>query len=560
MKTTAKKNSEQAYDMKIEMWLHKNAAIVFYMLLGVLVLFSGLYFNARVSITGDDSTYITRAINLWDSGTYPSYQGPFYPMVLSLVVGLFGMNLLVLKVSSAIFMMGALILLYKTFKDKVLYTTLFFTLGVLSVSHYFLFFSSQTFSEPLFMLLQGAFFLYMCKIIEQEESVGWRLSKREGIHLGMLILFGVLMFITRTVGFGAMLAVLVFFLVNKQFKRAVFVTVGIGVFIVLLIGIRSAVWDLPVKSGEQTSQLLNKHPYDSSQGRENFSGFLQRFKDNSNLYLSKHFMRIVGFRSGEKNTVKPLLTIALYLIFLLGVFWFFRRNKALFFTAVYLAIMLGITFFSLQNLWDQYRLIIPFVPFVILFLVSTMVQMAKVNKIAWLIKIIPVFLSLSFILTFGNGVVTIDIPTLTKNLKGDKFAGFTPDWVSYLQMVDFVSKNLKEENTYVACRKPNIARIYGKGRKFYGIYRIPEGSAEELLQLLKDKGVTHVMLASLRKNPNVFTGQTINTVRRYMTAIIKKYPHTFKLVKQFGDKEPTLLFEIDYSMKNPVKGETINKK
>jgi hypothetical protein len=560
MKTTAKKSSEQAKDIKIEMWLHKNAAIVFYVLLGVFVLFSGLYFNARVSITGDDSTYITRAINFWDSGTYPSYQGPFYPMVLSLVVGLFGMKLLVLKVSSAIFMMVTLVLLYKTFKDKVLYTTLFFTLGVLSVSHYFLFFSSQTFSEPLFMLLQGAFFLYMCKNIEQEESKGWRLSKREGVQLGMLVLFGVLMFITRTVGFGAMLAALVYFLANKQFKRAVYLAVGFAVLIMLLVGIRSAVWDLPVKSGEQTSQLLNKHPYDSSQGGEDFSGFLQRFKDNSNLYLSKHFMRIIGFRSSEKNTINPLLTVALYLIFLLGVFWFFKRNKALFFTAVYLAIMFGVTFFSLQKLWDQYRLIIPFVPFVLLFLVSTIVRIVQVSKISLLMKLIPVFLCLSIVLTFEKGVKTIHISTLTKNLKGDKFAGFTPDWVSYLQMVDFVSKNLKEENTYVACRKPNIARIYGKGRKFYGIYRIPESSPEELLQLLKHKGVTHVMLASLRKNPNVFTGQTINTVRRYMYAITKKYPQTFRLIKQFGDKEPTYLFEIDYSMKNPIKGEIINKK
>lgn len=547
MKKSISKSAPIATSDKVEEWLKCHARIIFYVLLAVTVLFSALYFNARVSIAGDDSTYITRAMSFWDSGSFPSYQGPLYPMVLSLIVGLFGMNLVMLKVSSAIFMVISIVLLYKAFKDRVSYIALFFTISAVSVSHYFLLFSSQTFSEAFFMFLQGAFFLYMFSNIEQEDGNKWILSKVEYKQIGAVVLFSALMFITRTVGFGAIVAAVVFYLINKQFKRAVYVLVGFGLLLTVLIGVKSVIWDLPAKSGEQTIQLLNKHPYDSSQGKEDFTGFIQRFKDNSNLYLSKHLMRIVGLKSTTKNTTDFFVTISLYVLFLLGFFWFFKRNKVLLFTAVYLAILLGITFFSLQKLWDQYRLIIPYVPFVMLFLVSTMVQIAREKNIIFLKRVIPFLLVVSLCMILGKGVATIDLQTLSKNLRGDKFAGFTPDWVSYLQMVDYVDNNLGKSDTYVACRKPNIASIYGKGRKFYGVYRIPEKSPDLLLEKFKEKGVTHVVLASLRKNPHVYTGQTINTIKRYMSVIVKKYPRAFKLVKQFGKKEPAFLYEIDYT-------------
>ncbi|MCW3788072.1 hypothetical protein [Plebeiibacterium sediminum] len=540
-------------DDKIESWLRDRSALLFYILAGVFVVFSFLFFNARVSITGDDSTYITRAINFWSSGKFPDYQGPLYPIVLSLFAGIFGMNVILLKLTSFVFLLGSFVWFYKTFKDKISYTSLFFTMGIMGLSHYFLFFSSQTFSEAFFMLLQIGMFYYVFKVVERDEDSSdknWRSQLKVVLPI---VVSAVLMFLTKTIGIGAILALLVFFLVYKEFKKALFILFGFVVLMTFFVGVKSVVWDLPPTTGKQTSQLLNKHPYDESQGKEDFSGFIQRFKDNSNLYLSKHFVRVLGFKSGQKNSTNPAVTILLYVLFLLGFFWFPKRNKFLFFTSVYLAILLGMTFFSLQKLWDQYRLIIPYVPFVILFLVSTVIQVSKEKNIVLVRKFFFLVLILSLGLVSVSGYNNMDLKTLSKNIQGDKFAGFTPDWVSYLKMVDYVESNLSKEDTYVACRKPNIARIYAKGRKFYGVYRIPEGSAEDLVQQLKDRNVTHIIVASLRKNPHVFTGQTINTIKRYMAVIVKEYPKMFKLVKKYGDKEPTYLFEIDYSqLNNPV--------
>ncbi len=543
MSSKVKSKTNLTLDQKLEKWLSEKHKMLFYILLGVFVLFSFLYFNARVSIMGDDSTYISKAMNFIRSGTFPTYQGPLYPMVLSLFVGLFGMNLVAVKLSSFIFMLVFFVLFYKTLVGKVSYLALFFSLTIISISNYFLFFTCQTFSEAFFMALQAVLFLLVYKDVALDSNDLNKSTIKAMVLIGFI---GFLLFITRTIGFGAVLAVFVYDLIHKNYKKSGVVLAAFLLFLAGFLVLKSAIWDIPLEMGDQSSQLMSKNPYDSSQGKEDFSGFIQRFQDNSNLYLSMHFMRIVGFKSPIKNTTNTLVTLLLYAVFIYGAFSFYKKNKFLFFIAIYLAVMLGITFFSLQKIWSQYRLIIPFVPYMLVFLVASILSFASIKKVKIVQFGFPVILMLSVVLTFSTGFKSIDLPTLQSNLEGDKLAGFTPDWVSYLQAVDFSSKKLGEDS-YVACRKPNIARIYAKGKKYYGIYRIPSNDADELLDLLKEKKVTHIILASLRKNPRMYTGQTINTIQRYMSVINKKFPKTFKLIKKYGDKEPAYVFEIDYS-------------
>ncbi|TLX77544.1 glycosyltransferase family 39 protein [Labilibacter sediminis] len=550
----SKKKEEVQQNSKIELWLEQRSDVVFYGLLAVFVVFSLLYFNARLSIAGDDSSYITRAINFWDAGKFPTYQAPLYPIFLSLLVGIVGLNVLVLKFASLLLMVGFIVLFYRSLKGSVSYVGLFFTIAVLSVSHYFLFFSSQTFSEPLFMVFQAMLFLFFFRWIEANTADSWKPDKRELKYILIVSVLSFLLFITRTIGFGALLALLVYFVISRNYKRAVYITVCFVVLMGMFLIVRSAVWDVSIKSGEQTSQLLNKNPYQDSEGKEDVIGFLNRFKDNSNLYLSKHFMRFVGLRSGSVNTIYPMITILLYLLFAFSFFWFFKTNKFLFLIAVYLAIMLGITFFSLQKLWDQYRLIVPFLPYMVILFASGLIYLGQMKSNAKLGKILPVIFVVMLAAVLGRGIKTIDIPVLAKNIKGDKYAGFTPDWQSYLSMAEYSKHELSTES-YVACRKPNMARIYGKGKKFYGIYRIPSQDADKLVEELKKRGVTHVIMGSLRKNPYIYTGQTINTVQRYMSVIVKKYPKAFVLEKKYGNNEPAYLFRIEYANCNAKENE-----
>jgi hypothetical protein len=89
-----------------------------------------------------------------------------------------------------------------------------------------------------------------------------------------------------------------------------------------------------------------------------------------------------------------------------------------------------------------------------------------------------------------------------------------------------------------------MAFIYSKGKNFYGIWRVPGRDPDELYNQLKDAGVTHVIMASLRTNPELEESPLINTVRIYLETINKAYPGKLKLIHKTGEKWPVYLYEL----------------
>jgi hypothetical protein len=232
---------------------------------------------------------------------------------------------------------------------------------------------------------------------------------------------------------------------------------------------------------------------------------------------------------------------------------------------------------------------------------------------------------------------------LSKNLSGNPYFGFTPDWQNFLFMSRWVGENISD-TAVVASRKPSMSFIYSKGRDFFGIYRFPsvepeklinslrlragdmivipnavfdknfppgvrlsvrqsalafvaEGndiyglyeskepmgsvlkkavdeyhvgtmttdsllnrvrvssqncfavSPDTLIQNLRKNKVSYVIVASLRANPNMNTGNIINNIQRYLYFIEQKYPGILTLVHQIGAdaEEPAWLYRIDYN-------------
>ncbi|WP_430815737.1 ArnT family glycosyltransferase [Carboxylicivirga sp. RSCT41] len=539
MNKTKSLQASQTILTKVEDWCQKHQLAIISSILGIFTLFSLLLFNLRVSEGGDDSTYIIRAVNFINDGSYPSFQGPLYPMFLSIFVALFGIKLGLLKITSFALMLISMWLFYKTFKDKIAYTLLFATLLMISVSSYFIYFTSQTYSEALFLLLQVPVFTLVYELLNTEKDTN---KLKYIIALSAVILAS---FLTRTIGIGTLIAVILFFIINKQYKNAGLVA---GCFIIMLglfLIIKSAIWQTALFDSGQASTLIYKHPYQLDKGKETIGGFITRFIDNSNLYLSKHFLKMTGWRSLSTNATISLLTILIYALFGFSTVRAFKNNKHLLFVAVYLVTMLGITFIVLQKLWDQYRLIIPFFPFMVLILLYGVLEFSRNKKSKLQQYLFIILVGISVVSTTAQSLSKIDLLTLRKNLKGDVYEGYTDDWRNYLSMAEFAGEELPE-NTMVAVRKPNMARIYANGKKFYGIYRFDTTDPDQLLQRLKEREVTHVIMASLRKNPLVNNGQTINTIQRYLYIISQKYPTAFKFQKQIGTVEPAYLFLVDY--------------
>ncbi len=543
-------DSPKSVFVAVDSFFTKHQKMFFWISIGLFTLTSLLLFNVRVSEGGDDSTYIIRALNLWNKGTYPTYQGPVYPMVLSLIAGIGGLKLGLLKVTSLVFLVGFLVLFYRSFKNRISNTTLFLTLLLFSVNSFVAYFSSQTYSEALFMLLQIPVFLLLFNYSDRQTT---EVDYKQLIIISLFIVLG---FFTRTVGLGALIAVVIYFLVQKQYKELVMVVVSFLVITALFLFLKDAIWDNGFFENKQANTLIYVDPYDFSKGKESFTGYFGRFVDNSNLYLSKHLMILTGFRDALSLKTDGIVTILLYAIFIFGFISAFKKNKYLLFAGIYTVIMLGITFITLQKLWDQYRLIVPYFPFMLLLIIYGLKQIIeKIGNKKGIYVLLGLF-AFSFFSTASQSLKTVDLMTLRSNINGNRFDGYSNDWANYLKMAEYIGNHLPED-TYVACRKPNMSRIYANGKEFYGIYRFQTTDADSLLNGLRERNVTHVLVGSLRKNPRVNNGEVINTIHRYMSYILQKYPKSLRLTKKIGGTEPAHLFEIIYPLKQSANKEPV---
>ena len=162
---------------------------------------------------------------------------------------------------------------------------------------------------------------------------------------------------------------------------------------------------------------------------------------------------------------------------------------------------------------------------------------------------IALILSASVLMSsFKRGVV--NIPIVKKNLAGNIYYGYTPDWQNFLKCSEWCADSLPK-NTLVASRKAPMSFVYGKGKKFFPIYSVitkdsltQQSNPDSALAFFAAKGVTHIMLGSLRINPKENSGQIINTVHNIAQPIMEKYPNKLKLVHTEGLSEQSYLFEI----------------
>ncbi len=75
-------------------------------------------------------------------------------------------------------------------------------------------------------------------------------------------------------------------------------------------------------------------------------------------------------------------------------------------------------------------------------------------------------------------------------------------------------------------------------------------SPDSLINILRKNKVNYIIVASLRANPNMNTGNIINNIQRYLFFVEQKYPGILKLVHQIGgdNEEPAWLYQINYKV------------
>ncbi|MCF8374112.1 MAG: hypothetical protein K9H64_20995 [Bacteroidales bacterium] len=555
------KVEEQKPDVfdRLNKFFDSKLTVVFWLSMAVALIISLLMFDTKVSIGGDDSEYIIGAKKFLEGTQFPTWHGSFYPIFLSFFTLIFGINVVAFKVISIPLMLGHHFFMFKTFKSRVPSFVLFILLLVLALNAHILYFSSSTYSESMFFFLQGLA-LYIFFKLDDKLNEGATLSESWKKWLGFGgVMF--LLFLSRNIGLGLIIAAVLYFLLNKKWMASLYTVASFLVFQLPFILYKKLVWGIIGSGAEgQFRTMFYKHFYDRSQGTEDFMGFLVRIWDNSMLYLSKHLYILLGFKPLGSTDTNAFLVIFTYLLFFVALYLIFKNKKQFFFVGIYLSVMIGATFVSQQKHWDQYRLILIYVPLIVLMISMGFYQLTKLKYLKFLQIFLAVFLLVVPLLMLKQSVdqIKTNMPNLSKNMEGNTLYGFTPDWINYIEMCRYAAKTVPAD-AGIACRKPNIASIYANGRDFDGFYRVPSQNADSLLLKFENRNIKYVVLGSLRINPKMKTDRIINTMQNYLAIIQQKYPHIFRQLHTIGSDEPAYLIEIlweNRSVVNTPKGST----
>lgn len=548
------KNPKTSYE-KFENWAVKNDSKIFYTLLIVCAFLTFISFNARISEAHDDALYLEggwRYINEFPNYFY-TQNAPLYPMVLALLIKVFGFKLILFKLFSSAFNLLGFALFYKALKGRIP-AVVFIPVAVFqAVNHLIIYYASMTFTEAFYFFLQGLFFFYAVKIIDAVQKDGLQLKPQ----LKLWLLFGLSMFLISTAKSSAIVvipAVMLYFLIEKNYKA---LGVSVGAYLAFKIPyelIVKLVWQAQNQFKGQSKILLQKDPYDVTQGNEDLMGFVGRFFENCNLAISKRFYQLIGWRDETSTEVYGLITIISIGIALFG-FWKLikNKNKTMLLLALFTGAQLVLSFIILQTKWDQPRITLVCMPVIIILMLYAVYSFTNKHGFGQTIYFVLAFLMMGSVALSSVKRGFKNLPVIQKNLKGDKYFGYTPDWQNFLKCSEWCADSLPE-NSLVISRKAPMSFVYGKGKKFFPVYSVvfrdPEtkmSNPDSALAFFEKNKVTHVMLASLRANPRDPAMGIINTVHHIFYPVMEKYPQKLRLVHTEGLYETTEVFEILYN-------------
>jgi hypothetical protein len=524
-------------------FLSKHTKKIFWIGLALSCLFGALLFDIKISEGTDDSGYVMAAHDFILGKAFPTWHGSFYPIFLSPFMLIFGMDLFVLKFVSYLLMAGHFIFLYLALKDRVRPTILSLVVLITAINSYILYHASSTYSEPLYFFLQSLtifFFFTLMDKLDKEPDQHYKQWKN-WLAFGFC---GFLLSITRNIGVGIFITVIVYFAINRRFKEILW---SIGSFLVFQIPYslyKTFYWHLKDAGFEaQLQEMYYKNPYSHAIGTENFQGFIIRFLQNSELYLSKHFYKILGLQASDSIDKSVVLTILSYLLFLLATITALKKkNKYMQFIALYLAVAIGATFITQQVFWDQVRLILVYVPLILVLFSYGIYELSTIKKY----KFIQPFFLLFFIIVFfasfkqTSEKAKINNPILEKNMEGDRYFGFTPDWVHYFQISEWAAKNLPKD-AVIVCRKPSMSFIYAKGRDFFGLYKIPMVSVDSVNSNLAKRKADIIIVENSEIESKKFPTSLFDICRPFNRFVVMDDQHSYTIYEPTPDKKELIL-------------------
>ncbi len=478
---------------------------LFISILIVSLVLSILLFDQKFSLGGDDADFIVLAKSL-TQGQGMKYinlpnptintQYPFgFPLILSFVERISASNYTAMKTMVLIFFISTLPLLYLLVKGYAGKSLALLTMTFTGISPFLLDFSHQVMSEIPYL------FFSVLALFLLERSQRYRSTWGNYWFVGATLAL-VFSYYVRTAGISVIAAGVVFLLIKKDYKKALFLAVA-----ALCLALPWIWRNARLGGNSYIYQLLLVNPYHPDLGKLDIGSLFVRIKVNLGIYILQEIPRII-----LPTFHHLILSLSIFAITAHGLVVSFFRSRNTF--SIYPVFFFG-TCLLWPQVWSGMRFVLPAVPFVIVLFWFGLIELLCRLKIRHAVN--HVILVVVFV-----GLAVSNISAISE-LK-EQIRTYPPNWRNYFAAGDWIRNNTPEQSI-ISCRKECLMYL-SSGRKTVG-YAWSENTDVVINQMRKDK-VDYVVLEQLG----------FGSTPRYLVPAIKKNLDKFKPLF-FADKPAT---------------------
>jgi 4-amino-4-deoxy-L-arabinose transferase-like glycosyltransferase len=365
------------------------------LLTGFLLLASGLTFDPKLYVSGDNVEYSLLAQKLlgegvlWGSRKFP----PFFPMLLAPVQLLFGTAWVPQKIFVFLLYLASGPLMLRLGERLLPRSWALATVAVAMISVPVLEFSHYVMSEIPFLFLSLAALVVGGEMLwlphRGSEIPPAAPGNRTGSGAGRLLIYFLLAglaFYTRSTGAALIVA---FLLIALFARRPKLLLAGLGLTAAVLIPWVVHTYFSGLTGHTYLDQLLYINPYYPRMGMLDAKWLLIRLQQNADYYFLLEIPWVIfpfGYRSTYSLHVGPeatALPVVLGLIVNgLILFGFVRALRRFPLLAAYVGVSLA-TAVGWPQIWASVRFILPLLPLLCLFFVVGMWHLKRVVEQAW---------------------------------------------------------------------------------------------------------------------------------------------------------------------------------
>lgn len=458
------------------------------LLAGILLLASGLTFDPKLYINGDNVDYILLAQGILREGTFwgsPTLP-PLFPMLLAPIQAIFGAALLPQKMLVLGMYLAAGPLLMRL-TDRALAPVwsltvvagAMITVPMLEFSHYVM-------SEIPF------FFFSLAALWAGERALDRMAPRPAGIAAGQVLLLlpffllAGLAFYTRTIG-GVLLAAFPIVLLLKRRWSLLLLSLALGGLVLLPWILRT--YASGPDGDSYFNQMICMNPYFPERGRLDLAAFWRRVLANGQRYFSQEIpLSIIAFAyrstyTGHLQAAPALpgwsgLPVAGLLLLSM-----IRAARRLPLAVVYAALFLAVCMLWPQ-IWGSIRFVLPILPLCFLFF-----AIGLMDGLAACLAARPVARG---VMTAALGMVLV-LGAHNAYLYGKEAGHYPPRWAIYFRAAEWAGKTLPA-GSMILDRKPKIFTLVS-GLPATTFPR--EGDDAKMLAFLRRQRVAYVHVASI---------------------------------------------------------------